>query len=111
MSSQRYPEGYTVAVHSRAEAYPLQGWFVRRQTTTLRHPTLKQGAGCPRPPRCLARCAGGWVPRTAAIGGSGRGEAVVLRRRVEEGQCVDEKGHLISQSEQIWPKIQTFNEK
>ena len=72
MDNQRYLEGYAVVVHSRAEAYPLQGWFERRQTTTLRHPTLKQGAGSPRPPRC----AGGWVPRATAIGGSGRGEEV-----------------------------------
>ena len=69
MGHQRYPEGYTVAVHTRAEAYPLQGWFVRRRTTTPRHPTLEQGAGSTSPPRC----AGGWVPRTATIGGSGRG--------------------------------------
>ena len=60
----------TAVVHSRAEAYPLQGWFERRQTTTLQHPALKQGAGSPRPPRC----AGGWVPRATAIGGSGQGE-------------------------------------
>ena len=69
MSSQRYPEGYTVAVHSRAEAYPLRGWYERRRSTTLRHPARKQGAGCTSPPRC----AGGWVPRAAAIGGTGRG--------------------------------------
>ena len=74
MSNQRYPEGYMVVVHSRAEAYPLQGWYERRRSTTLRHPTLEQGAGCTSPPRC----AGGWVPRTAAIGGSGRGGEVVL---------------------------------
>ena len=78
MSNQRYLEGYAVVVHSRAEAYPLQGWFERRQTTTLQHPTLKQGAGCPRPPRR----AGGCVPRATAIGGSGRGEGV------RGGQCL-----------------------
>ena len=51
MDNQRCPEGYAVVVHSRAEAYPLQGWFERRQSTTLRHPTRKQGAGCTSPPR------------------------------------------------------------
>ena len=51
MSNQRCLEGYAAVVHSRAEAYPLQGWFERRQTTTLQHPALKQGAGYPRPPR------------------------------------------------------------
>ena len=50
MSNQRYPEGYMVVVHSRAEAYPLQGWCERRQTTTLRHPARKQGAGCHQSP-------------------------------------------------------------
>ena len=77
MGNQRCLEGYAAVVHSRAEAYPLQGWFKRvlaAPTTTLRHPTLKQGAGCTSPPRC----AGGWVPRTATIGGPGRGEEVVL---------------------------------
>ena len=76
MDHQRYLEGYAVVVHSRAEAYPLQGWFERRQTTTLQHPTREQGASSPRPPRR----AGGWVPRATAIGGSasGRGEGVVL---------------------------------
>ena len=57
MSNQRYPEGYMVVVHSRAMAYPLRGWYERRQSTTLRHPTLEQGAGSTSPPRC----AGGWV--------------------------------------------------
>ena len=76
MDNQRCPEGYAVMVHSRAEAYPLQGWFERRQTTTLQHPTREQGAGCPSPPRR----AGGWVPRAAAIGGSGRGEEVMCGR-------------------------------
>ena len=68
MSHQRCLEGYAAVVHSRAEACPLQGWYKRRQSATLRHPTRKQGAGCTSPPRC----AGGWVPRTATIGGSGR---------------------------------------
>ena len=79
MRNQRYLEGYAVVVHSRAEAYPLQGWFERvsaAPTTTLRHPTRKQGAGCPSPPRC----AGGWVLRTATIGGPGpwTGREVVI---------------------------------
>ena len=63
MDNQRCPEGYAVVVHSRAEAYPLQGWFERRQSATLRHPTRKQGAGCPSPPRC----ARGWVPCATTI--------------------------------------------
>ena len=57
-----------VAVHSRAEACPLQGWYERRQSTTLQHPTRKQGAGRPSPPRC----ARGWVSCASTIGGSGR---------------------------------------
>ena len=78
MGNQRYLEGYAVVVPSRAEAYPLQGWYERRQTTTLQHPALEQGAGSPRPPRR----AGGWVPRATAIGGSGRGVGV------RGGQCL-----------------------
>ena len=58
MDYQRYLEGCMAVVHSRAMAYPLQGWFERRQSTTLQHPTLKQGAGGPRPPCCVR----GWVP-------------------------------------------------
>ena len=50
MDNQRYPEGCTAVVHSRAEACPLQGWYERRQSATLRHPTRKQGADCPSPP-------------------------------------------------------------
>ena len=92
MSHLRYLEGYAVVVHSRAGAYPLQGWFERRQTSTLQHPALKQGAGSPRPPRR----AGGWVPRATAIGGSGRGEGVIVPVRSVEGFFhVEEDHHAI----------------
>ena len=50
MDNQRYPEGCVAVVHSRAEACPLQGWYERRQSATLRHPTRKQGAGSTSPP-------------------------------------------------------------
>ena len=78
MSHQRYPEGYMVVVHSLTRCGVPSPGLVRAgssgATTTLRHPTRKQGAGSTRPPRC----AGGWVPRTATLGGPGRGEEVVL---------------------------------
>ena len=47
MKNQRYPEGYAVVVHSRAEAYPLQGWFVRRQRPPSGTPPSKAGGRLP----------------------------------------------------------------
>ena len=38
MDHQRYLEGYAVVVHSRAEAYPLQGWFERVRAAPNDHP-------------------------------------------------------------------------
>ena len=78
MSNQRCLEGYAVVVHSRAEAYPLQGWFERCQTTTLQQPAIKQGAGCTPDPSAAPGV--GWVPRATAIGGSGQGEGVMCGR-------------------------------
>ena len=48
MNYQRYPDGYMVVVHSRAEAYPLQGWFERHVHSCM----CRIGASCER--------AGGW---------------------------------------------------
>ena len=49
MSHQRCPEGYAVVVHSRAEAYPLQGWFERRQRPPSSTPPLSGGPAAPDP--------------------------------------------------------------
>ena len=50
MDHQRYLEGYAVVVHSRAEAYPLQGWFERRQRPPSGTPPLSRGPAAPVPP-------------------------------------------------------------
>ena len=50
MSHLRYLEGYAVVVHSRAEAYPLQGWFERRQRPPSSTPPLSRGPAAPDPP-------------------------------------------------------------
>ena len=50
MKNQRYPEGYMVAVHTRAGAYPLQGWFVRRQRPPSGTPLVSRGPAPPGPP-------------------------------------------------------------
>ena len=63
MENQRCPEGYAVVVHSRAEAYPLQGWFERVRAAPRppsgtpplstggrlpQTPPLRRGLGTPR---------------------------------------------------------------
>ena len=50
MDNLRYPEGYAVVVHSRAEAYPLQGWFERRQRPPSGTPPSSRGPAAPVPP-------------------------------------------------------------
>ena len=50
MDNQRCPEGYAVVVHSRAEAYPLQGWFERRQRPPSGTPLASRGPAAPDPP-------------------------------------------------------------
>ena len=50
MDHLRYLEGYAVVVHSRAEAYPLQGWFERRQRPPSGTPPLSRGPAAPVPP-------------------------------------------------------------
>ena len=49
MDNLRYPEGYAVVVHSRAEAYPLQGWFERRQRPPSGTPPSSRGPAAPGP--------------------------------------------------------------
>ena len=71
MDHLRYLEGYAVVVHSRAEAYPLQGWFERRQRPPSGTPLVSRGPAVPVPPvapgvgyparqctRCRAECSG-----------------------------------------------------
>ena len=50
MSNQRCLEGYAAVVHSRAEAYPLQGWFERRHRPPSSTLLASRGPAAPDPP-------------------------------------------------------------
>ena len=74
MKNQRYPEGCTDAVRTRAEAYPLQGWFVRRQTTTPPAPHPRAGGRLHQSPPLRPGLVtqhdsdrGGWTGREVVI--------------------------------------------
>ena len=80
MRNQRCLEGYAVAVHSRAEAYPLQGWFERRQRPPSSTLLASRGPAAPDPP---AAPGVGYPARRRSGGpdegrGSGGGSARIL---------------------------------
>ena len=80
MDHLRYLEGYAVVVHSRAEAYPLQGWFERHQQPPSGTPLASRGPAAPGPP--VAPGVGYPVRQRSGGLDEGRGSCVVGTSRV-----------------------------
>ena len=95
MDHQRYLEGYAAVVHSRAGAYPLQGWFERVPAAPNDHPPaphsqaggrlhqsppLRRGLGTP-----YGNDRGVWTGREVVIGSESAQKMFKSKSRGSEG--------------------------